>query len=136
MFRRGIRLGQISGITISIDYSWLAIFALFVFLLGISYLPAAAPGMADGWYWLAAVLTTLLFFASVVVHELAHSFVAQHSGIPIHNITLFFFGGVSQLEDEPHTAWEEFTMAIAGPATSVLVAIIFFVVALLVRPLG
>jgi len=136
MFRRGIRIGQISGINISIDYSWLFIFALFIFLLGGSYFPVAAPGIAIGWYWLAGVLTSLLFFASVVAHELAHSIVARRSGLPIHNITLFFFGGVSELEDEPHTPWEEFKMAVAGPLMSVLVAIIFFIITLLLRPLS
>lgn len=134
MFGRGMRIGQIGGINIEIDYSWLVIFALFIFLLGGSYFPLAAPGFPRGWYWLAAVVTTILFFASVVAHELAHSIVARRSGLPIHTITLFFFGGVSQLEDEPHTPWEEFKMAIAGPLTSLVLAGIFFLIMLLVRP--
>jgi len=134
MFGRGMRIGQIGGININIDYSWLVIFAIFIFLLGGSYFPFAAPGFPRGWYWLAAVVTTILFFASVVAHELAHSIVARRSGLPIHTITLFFFGGVSQLEDEPHTPWEEFKMAIAGPLTSLVLAGIFFLIMLLVRP--
>ncbi|MHB9105624.1 MAG: site-2 protease family protein [Armatimonadota bacterium] len=134
MFGRGMRIGQISGINISIDYSWLFIFALFVFLLGGSYFPLTAPGFPRGWYWLAAVVTTILFFASVVAHELAHSIVARRSGLPIHTITLFFFGGVSQLEDEPHSPWDEFKVAIVGPLTSVVLAGLFFVLALLLGP--
>jgi Zn-dependent protease len=131
-----MRIGQIGGIGISIDSSWLIIFALFVFLLGFSFFPAAAPGFPAGWYWLAAVLTTLLFFASVVAHELAHSLLARRSGLCVRNITLFIFGGVSQLEDEPNTAWDEFKIAVAGPLTSVLLGALFFLVTLALRPLG
>lgn len=133
MFTRGFRLVTISGINIRVDYSWLLIFALFIFLLGGEYLPTVVPGAPPVWIWLTAVVTTVLFFGSVVAHELAHSLVARREGIPIHNITLFFFGGVSQLEDEPRSAWDEFRMAIVGPLTSLVLAAIFFVIALLAR---
>ena len=129
-FGKGLRIGRIGGVTISIDYSWFVIFALFVFLLGSAYLPVVAPGIWRGWYWVAAVCTTLLFFLSVVVHEMAHSVVARHEGIPVNNITLFLFGGVSQMEDEPGTPSDEFRMAIAGPLASVGVAVVFFVLTL------
>jgi len=130
-FNNSIHLGRVSGIMISIDYSWFLIFALFVFLLGQGYLPVVAPGQPVGWYWTIAVFTSLLFFASVLAHEMSHALVARRSHIPINNITLFIFGGVSQMEDEPPTAGDEFKMAIAGPLASVGVAIIFFGVSLL-----
>ena len=130
-FRNTIHLGRISGIMIGIDYSWFIIFVLFVFLLGTGYLPVVAPGAYPGWYWATAVLTALLFFASVLLHELSHALVARRSNIPINNITLFIFGGVSQMEDEPQTPWDEFKMAIAGPLASVAIAVVFFGTSLL-----
>jgi len=131
--RRGIRIGRIAGVEIDIDYSWLAIFLLFVFLLGYAYFPSAVPRIAIGWYWLAAVLTTLLFFGSVLAHELAHSVVANREGLPVKNITLFLFGGVSQITDEPRTAWDEFKMAIVGPIMSLVIAAVVLGIALSVR---
>lgn len=136
MFGRGMRIGRIGGIEISIDYSWLFIFALVVFLLGAFNLPALAGGFSPVWYWLAAVAVTILFFTSVLAHELAHSIVVRRSGLPVNTITLFFFGGVSQLEDEPNSAWDEFKIAIVGPLTSVLLAAVFFGLMYLVRPLN
>lgn len=133
IMRKGIRLGRIAGVEIDIDYSWLVIFFLFVFLLGYSYFPSVAPSIAVGWYWLAAAVTTVLFFGSVLLHELAHSIVANREGLPVKNITLFLFGGVSQITDEPRTAWDEFRMAIVGPLTSLLIAAIVFGLAWLVR---
>lgn len=131
--RKGIRLGRIAGVEIDIDYSWLTIFLLFVFLLGYAYFPSTVPGIAVGWYWLAAVITTVLFFGSVLAHELAHSIVARREGLPVKNITLFLFGGVSQITDEPHTAWDEFRMAIVGPLMSLVIGAIVFGIALWVR---
>jgi len=129
---------KIKGITISIDLSWLIIFGLFVFLLAQTYFPnpQVAPGHTIGTYWLFATITTLLFFASVVVHELSHALVARRRGIPISQITLFIFGGVAQMEDEPRTPGDEFTMAIAGPLASIGVAILFYGITQLALPIG
>ena len=127
---KGLRIGRIAGITISIDYSWFVIFVLFVFLLGSAYLPIIVPGIPRVLYWVAAVFTTLLFFISVLVHEMSHSVIARRHGIPVNNITLFIFGGVSQMEDEPGTPQDEFRMAIAGPLASVGVAVVFFALAI------
>jgi Zn-dependent protease/predicted transcriptional regulator len=126
---RSFRLGRIGGITVNIDYTWFIIFALFVFMLATAYFPAVLA-QADGtahpaWLWGAAVITSVLFFASVLTHELSHSFVARRRGIPINSITLFIFGGVAQMEDEPHTPGDEFKMAIAGPLASIGIGILF-----------
>ncbi len=126
---RSFRLGRIGGITINIDYTWFIIFALFVFLLATAYFPAvlahvphpASPLMV----WGTAVLTSVLFFGSVLAHELSHSFVARRHGIPINSITLFIFGGVAQMEDEPQTPGDEFKMAIAGPLASIAIGVLF-----------
>jgi Zn-dependent protease len=123
---KSLQLGRVSGIAIGLDYSWFIIFGLFVFLLGSAYLPTTARGMAPGWYWAAAVLTALLFFSSVLVHELSHAVVARRRGIPINRIILFIFGGVAQMEDEPQTPGDELQMALAGPAASVAIAGLFF----------
>ncbi len=124
-FGNGIRLGRIGGITISLDYSWFIIFALFIFLLATGYYPRVAPHVAVGWYYGAATFTSLLFFGSVLAHELSHAVVARRLGIPINAITLFILGGVAQMEDEPNTAWDEFRMAIAGPAMSLVLGFLF-----------
>ena len=131
-FGKGFRLGNIGGITIRIDYSWFVIFALLVFLLGTQF-PRLAPGVAPTWYWLTALVTSVLFFASVLGHELSHALVARRCNIPINSITLFIFGGVAQMEDEPTTAWDEFKMAIAGPLSSVVFGLGFFVLTALTR---
>lgn len=122
---RGLRLGRISGIVISVDYSWFIIFALFVFLLASAYLPVVVPGIAPAVSWGVSVFTTLLFFSSVLVHELSHAMVARRNGTPVSSITLFIFGGVAQMEDEPKTPKDEFKMAIAGPLASLGIAVVF-----------
>ncbi|HOF88375.1 MAG TPA: site-2 protease family protein [Armatimonadota bacterium] len=126
----GITLGRIGGIRIGLDYSWFIIFALIAFLLASAYLPLVAPGMTALAYWSSAVMVALLFFASVLFHELSHAFIARRAGIPVNNIVLFIFGGMAQMEDEPGSPWDEFKMAIAGPLASVLIAVVFFGVAL------
>ncbi|HEX2950462.1 MAG TPA: site-2 protease family protein [Armatimonadota bacterium] len=133
---KGLRIGRIGGIAIGIDYSWFIIFGLFVFLLGREFFPNVARGSSVVGYWVAAVITSLLFFASVLTHELSHAMVARRNGIPINSITLFIFGGIAQMEDEPGTAMEEFKMAIAGPLASIGIAVLFFVCSLLAVRLG
>ncbi|HEY3415316.1 MAG TPA: site-2 protease family protein [Armatimonadota bacterium] len=124
-FGKGFRIARIGGINISVDYSWFIIFGLLVFMLSSLYLPQLVVGRAIAHYWLAGLAISLLFFGSVLVHELSHAVVARRAGIPINNIVLFIFGGVSQMEDEPGTPWDEFKMAIAGPLASVGIAIVF-----------
>jgi Zn-dependent protease/CBS domain-containing protein len=143
-FGKGLRIGKIGGVTISVDYSWFVIFFLFVLLLGGLmlpqmlgvYFPKIAPHIVPFWYWVFSVITTLLFFASVLTHEMSHAMVARRRGIPINNITLFIFGGVAQMEDEPGTPRDEFQMAIAGPLASLGIAAIFFALAVIAARLS
>jgi Zn-dependent protease/predicted transcriptional regulator len=122
---RGISLFKVAGIQINIDYSWFIIFGLVLFALSAGYLPRAFPGQPAQTYWVAGLFATLLFFASVTLHELAHSLVAIRQGIDIPEITLFIFGGVSRLSQEPTDPKTEFRIAVVGPLTSFALAAVF-----------
>ena len=127
------RIGRVFGIPIEVNLSWLVIFGLVSFSLATTYFPdavasaGASPPVPVLAYVLAAVVTTLLFFASVVAHELSHSLVARASGGHIDRITLFLFGGVAQMDEEPKTPGREFLMASAGPGMSLLIGAVCFV---------
>lgn len=125
---QGIHLVKIAGIQISFDYSWLIIFAVVLFALSAGYFPRYYPGYANLTYTVAGVIATLFFFASVVIHELAHSLVAIRSGIQISEITLFIFGGVSKITEEPKDPVTELQVAIVGPLSSFALALLFWVV--------
>ena len=116
-----IRLGKVLGIPIGINYSWLVIFGLIIFLLS-SQFAELYPQWPLPQRWATAAIATLLFFLSVLAHELSHSLVAVRRGIPVRGITLFIFGGVSQLAHEAQRPWTEFLVAIVGPLTSLLLA--------------
>ncbi|HXR96856.1 MAG TPA: site-2 protease family protein [Terriglobales bacterium] len=115
------RLGRVAGIDIQFHSSWIIILALIGLTLG-EYFRAFNPGWSDFTVAAAAIVTTILFFVSVVLHELAHSLVARAHGLPVHAITLFVFGGVSELTREPDDAITEFKIAIAGPLLSLVLA--------------
>ncbi|HEX5504204.1 MAG TPA: site-2 protease family protein [Thermomicrobiales bacterium] len=123
--RGGVPLGRIFGITIAVDWSWIVIFLLVLWNLAFGVLPGLHPGWGPGLTWGLAVVAALLFFASVLVHELAHSLVARAKGLPVRNITLFLFGGVSNIQREPPSPGAEFLITIVGPITSVVLGVIF-----------
>ena len=116
MLSEGIPIGRIFGISIRIHISWFLIFGLLTWALTVSY--PADWGLAVR--ITTAVVTSLLFFASVLLHELMHSIVAIRNKIPVKSITLFIFGGVSQITEEPREPGMEFRIAIAGPLTSLI----------------
>ena len=122
---RGWRIGTIGGIVVEINYTWLIIFGLFFVSLSTGWFPEAHPNMPKVYHWLAGLIATALLFASVLLHELAHSLVGRRSGIEVSRITLFVFGGVAQMKSEPTEPLDEFKMAIAGPATSFILAGLF-----------
>ena len=122
MFRNSLRLVKISGIEIRLDYSWFIIFTLITWSLVQTFM---SKKMNITTSLTIGILSSLLFFASVLAHELAHSFVARANGVPVHSITLFIFGGMAQITREPKRPRDEFFMALAGPATSIVVAILF-----------
>ena len=127
--RNSIRLFTIAGIEVGIHYSWLIIFGLVTWALSQYMLPDQLGPAPQVEYWLLGATTSLLIFASVLVHELAHSFVAKARGLNARSITLFIFGGVSNLTGEPESPRTEFLVAIVGPLTSFALAGVMFVLA-------
>lgn len=119
-----IQIGRIAGIPIALDWSLFVIFFLIVWAVGFSHMPMAYPGLGQLAYLSMGVLSALLLFASILIHELAHSVVAKRSGLRIKRITLYFLGGVSEMEEEPHDPSLELRMAAAGPMTSVALTVI------------
>lgn len=133
MLSNAIRVARIGGISINIHVSWILIFVLVTWTLAVGYFPQNYPDWSRSLYWTVGLVTSVLFFVSVLMHELAHSVVARARGLPVHDITLFIFGGVAHLEDEPETAGTEFVMAVVGPLTSLVLGVCFGVVWLAAR---
>lgn len=121
----GFRVGSLFDIEITIDPSWIFIFLLVTWNLAIGVFPRLQPEWSTMLYWIIGISASLLFFASVLAHELAHSLVAKAKGLPIKRITLFLFGGVSNLEREPGSPGTEFLMAVVGPITSIVLGFLF-----------
>jgi Zn-dependent protease len=126
--RHNIPLGRILGIQIGLDYSWFVIFALLTWVLASSYFPAGFKDWPQWLYWLMGAAATIMLFVSVLLHELGHSIVAQWHKVSVPSITLFLFGGVSQIGAEPPSANAEFLIAAAGPLVSLILAILFYLV--------
>jgi Zn-dependent protease/CBS domain-containing protein len=124
MFSNSLPLGIIHGIRIRIHWSWAIVFVFLTWALATGYFPATYNSWSLTEDWLVAALASLLLFVSVLLHELSHSLVAQSERLPVSSITLFFFGGVSNLSREPSTAGDEFRITIAGPAASVLIGLV------------
>jgi Zn-dependent protease len=121
-----IRIGRIFGIPLELNVSWFVVFAVVGGVLTFSYFPTEFPGRP---LWVDAasgLIGALLFFGSIVVHEFSHSLVARRGGIAVDRVTLFMFGGVSQLSEEPRGPGRELAMAVAGPLMSVVLAVVFY----------
>lgn len=122
--RSGFSIGRIFGINIRIDWSWLFIFFLVSWNLATVF-GRAHLDWSPGLSWITAILAALLFFASVLAHELAHSMVAISQGVPVRNITLFLFGGISNIQRNPPSPRAEFLITIVGPITSIALGLLF-----------
>jgi Zn-dependent protease/predicted transcriptional regulator len=126
MNRGGFRLIRIGGIEVIVDYSWIIVLAIFA-MVG-SYYPEARKSYTASQYWTMGAAAALLFFVSILIHELAHSFVAIKHGIRVTSIRLLIFGGLSQSTSEPRTGRHEFLIALSGPAASLALGMCFLVV--------
>ena len=139
MFQQSVKFGRILGIPVGVHYSWFIVFVLVTMSL-VAQFAVAHPDWSLGEQYGVGLATSLLFFVSVILHELGHSVVALRKGIPVRSITLFVFGGVAQIEREPSRPRDEFHIAVAGPAVSLLLAGLFYALSLEVKavsePLG
>ncbi len=124
-----IHLGKIAGIEININYSWIIIVVLITWSLATQF-AVVYPGWSTATYWIVGFISAILLFVSVLLHELAHSLVARSRGLPVKSITLFIFGGVSNIEREPQSPGVEFWIAIVGPIASIVIGIIAFLLLL------
>lgn len=124
-----VRIGRLFGIPIEVNFSWFVIFGLVAFSLSTTVFPdLSASRNSPTWlFGLVGTVTALLFFGSILAHELCHSLVARATGGDVEKITLFIFGGVAQMDEEPSSAGREFLMAAAGPGMSFLISAMSFV---------
>lgn len=121
-----IKVGSFSGIEIRLHYSWFIIFVLLTYSLATGYLPTGYPGQSNSFYWGKGAISAALLFISVLLHEFGHSLVAIYYKVPVKRITLYFLGGVSEIEEEAHTPGAEFRLAVVGPLISIALGIIFY----------
>jgi Zn-dependent protease/predicted transcriptional regulator len=128
-----LRIGKIAGIDIFVHVSWLIIFILLIWSLATGWFAVLYPGWSATTYWIVSILAALLLFVSVLLHELAHSLVARLRGLPVKNITLFIFGGISDIEQEPKSAGIEFQMSFVGPVVSLLIGALSYLLLIVIR---
>lgn len=126
MFGKGIRLFKIFGFEIKVDLSWLIIAGLVVWSLAVGFFPQHLVGLRPVDYWKLALVGAFGLFFSIVFHEFWHSWVARRLGVQVKGITLFVFGGVAEMEEEPESPQGEFWIAIAGPLASLFLALVFY----------
>ena len=120
-----IELGRIFGIRIGVNWSWLVVVALIVWTLAVGIFPSTNPGLSDGTYVVMAVAAAVLFFTSLLLHELGHAVQARREGMEIEGITLWLFGGVAKFRGTFPSAGAEFRIAIAGPLVSLALGVMF-----------
>ena len=121
-----IQIARVLGIPIYLHFSWLIIFALIVWTLSTGYFPAEYPDLPASSNWAKGLVASVLFFVSILLHELGHAVAARSQGLRTRSITLFIFGGVAQLERDPKDGRAEFWMAAAGPGVSLVLAGVFY----------
>ena len=136
MFGKQVSLFRLYGFEVKFDLSWILLALLVTSSLAAGYFPEKVPGLSAGAYWMMGVLGAAGLFASIIFHEMCHSLVARAYGLPIRGITLFIFGGVAEMEDEPADARVEFLMAIAGPVSSYVLAFGFLLAGYLANAMG
>ena len=125
----GIKVGQVLGIPIRLDLSFFLVFALLVFVIATQILPEDLDGLGGAERWLYGLAGGVVYFLSLLIHELAHSLMARRYGMEVSSITLFFFGGVSLIREDSQRPGQEFWIAIVGPLASVALGVLFLLIA-------
>lgn len=128
--RKQIELIRVFDIPIKLDLSWFIIVAFISWTLAAGYFPLKYPELDRSIHWVMGIFSAMLLFVSVLLHELSHSLIAKKNNIPIRGITLFIFGGVAEMTEEPPTAQSEIKMAVAGPICSGFLALFFYVISI------
>ena len=126
MFGKKIKLFKLFGFEVGIDPSWVIIAILIAWSLSTGFFPFQYRNLSVGTYWIMGIVGALGLFLSIIVHEFSHSLVARNFGMPMKGITLFIFGGVAEMGEEPPHAKAEFFMAIVGPLSSIALALLFY----------
>ena len=126
-----LKIGHLYGVEVRLHYTWFLIFAFLTWSLAWGDLPVGYPGQSGIFYWGVGAVSALMLFISVLIHEVAHSVVAQRYKIPVNSITLYFLGGVSEIAEEAHTSEAELRMAAAGPLISIVLGVVFYAVYIL-----
>jgi len=132
----GIRICRFFGFEVRLDFSWFVVFLLVLWTFTESVFPARTPGLSASTYFIMALIGASLFFASVLLHELAHSAMARARGIEVEGITLFIFGGMARIRSEATNPKDEFLITIVGPLSSALIGALLLVFALVGNSLG
>jgi Zn-dependent protease/CBS domain-containing protein len=128
MFTKRFTLFRLFGFEVKLDLTWLLLAFLVTWSLALGFFPQVAPGLSNEQYWWMGAIGAIGLLFSIVFHEFAHSLVARRYGLPITGITLFIFGGVAEMQEEPRSAKVEFLMAIAGPISSLVLAAVFYLI--------
>jgi Zn-dependent protease/CBS domain-containing protein len=131
-----IRLGKVFGIEIGLNWSLVFVFALVAWSLAVTILPQAVPNQSASAYWITGLIGAVVFYGCLLAHELSHSVVARRNGVQVSEITLWLFGGVSKLAGQPRSPGVEALITVVGPLTSILLAVVAFVLASAVSAAG
>jgi Zn-dependent protease len=134
MMDGNLTIGRFAGVEVRLNWSLIAVFALIAWSLAEGVFPSQNPGLSHGTYIAMAIVAAVLFLASILLHELGHSWVARREGIEVDSITLWLFGGVSQLKGRFTSAGAEFRVAISGPLVSIVLGVLFVLIALAQLP--
>ena len=125
-----VSLGRIAGMHVGFNWSLLVVAALIAWSLATSLLPSASPGQSTAAYWTAGIISAIVFLASLLAHELAHSIVAMRRGVKVEGITLWLFGGVSRFNSETNSPGTQALFTFVGPLTSLVLGAIFYVISI------
>jgi Zn-dependent protease/CBS domain-containing protein len=136
MFGKRIKLFKLFGFEVRIDWSWIILAILIAWSLSVGLFPFYYKGLSTQTYWAMGIVGALGLFLSIIFHEMCHSLVARKYGMPMKGITLFIFGGVAEMGEEPASPKTEFMMAVAGPISSIFIGLVFYGVSLLGRQNG